>query len=247
MLNLKIVLPIVILRGGKDRLSFEINHMQIIWHGQSCFEIIITKGKGEYVTVLIDPLDDVKTGLKTPKTDAQIVLKTNHSYTVDDLGKIAPAAFVVEGPGEYEVKGVYVRGIDSNFGKSANELAAVKEGSTIYTIEAEEMKLCHLGNLSETELTQGQVEKIGNIDILMFPVGDGAKLGAKEALKIVSQIEPSIAVPMNYAIPKLKLEAGDLQSFLKMAGLGAVEPLPKLTIKKKEIGAEEAKIIVLNP
>lgn len=224
--------------------------MQIIWHGQSCFEIIITKGKGEYVTVLIDPLDDAKTGIKTPKTDAQIILNTNHSYTAaaEDAKKIAPAAFVVDGPGEYEIKGVYVRGIDSNFGKTKEELAQAPEvGSTIYTIEAEEMKLCHLGNLGEAELTPGQVEKIGNIDILMFPVGDGAKIGAKEALKIMSQIEPSIAIPMNYEIPKLKLDAGDLQSFLKTAGLAAVEPLPKLTIKKKEIGPEEAKIVVLNP
>jgi L-ascorbate metabolism protein UlaG (beta-lactamase superfamily) len=243
--------------------------MQIIWHGQSCFEIIITKGKGEYATVLIDPLDEAKTGLRTPKTDAQIVLDTNRNYTSRDISKTAHGAFVVDGPGEYEIKGVYIRGIDSNFGKVVTEpvekeetsprKTAVKasakapadkmaaEGSVIYTIEAEEMKLCHLGNLKEAELTQGQVEKIGNIDILMFPVGDGAKIGAKEALRIVSQIEPSIAIPMNYEIPKLKLDAGDLKEFLKAAGLGAVEPLPKLTIKKKEIGPEEARIVVLNP
>ena len=61
------------------------------------------------------------------------------------------------------------------------------------------------GNLQEAELNQSQVEKIGNVDILMFPVGNGQDLGAKEALKVVSQIEPSIAVPMNYQIPKLEL------------------------------------------
>jgi L-ascorbate metabolism protein UlaG (beta-lactamase superfamily) len=221
--------------------------MQIIWHGQSCFEIIITKGKGEYVTILIDPLDETKTGIKTPKIDAQIVLVTNRSYTAGDINKIAPAAFEVSGAGEYEIKGVYIRGIDSNFGKTEAELAAAgKQATVMYTIEAEDMKLCHLGNLNEAELTQRQVEKIGNIDILMFPVGNGAKIGAKEALKIVSQIEPSIAVPMNYEIPKLKIDAGDLHGFLKAAGLGEVEPLPKLTIKKKDIGPEEAKIIVLN-
>jgi len=247
--------------------------MQIIWHGQSCFELVFAKGKGEHITVLIDPPDESKVGIKIPKTDAQVVLLTNKAYTASDgdIKKNTGAAFVVNGPGEYEIKGVYVRGIDSNFGKPAaakiddEEKAsirktAVKESgksasagdmagknSTIYTIEAEDLKLCHLGNFQEAELNQTQVEKIGNIDILMFPVGNGRGVGAKEALKIVSQIEPSIAVPMNYQIPKLKLDADDLGGFLKAAGVAAVEPLPKLTIKKKEIQPEEAKIIVLNP
>jgi len=245
--------------------------MQIIWHGQSCFEIIIVKGKGEHVTILVDPSDEAKTGLRTPKTDAQIVLLTNDAYTSRNTEKAAAGAFVVDGPGEYEIKGIYVRGIDSNFGKTlpasaeapadkpagkeekkpakkpATKETAAPPSSTIYTIEAEEMKLCHLGNLREAELNAAQVEKIGNIDILMFAAGDGRNLGAKEALRIVSQIEPSVAIPMNYEIPKLKLEVGSLKEFLKAAGASAIEPLPKLTIRRKEINAEEAKIIVLNP
>jgi hypothetical protein len=221
--------------------------MQIIWHGQSCFEIIVTKGKGEFVTILVDPSSEAKTGLKAPKTDAQIVLLTNFAYTAGagDLDKIAPGAFMIDSPGEYEVKGIYIRGTDINFGR--NNLDKNAAMGAIYTIEAEEMKLCHLGNFAEPELAQAQVEKIGNIDILMSPIGDGAKFGAKEALKIVSQIEPSITIPMNYQIPKLKVGAGDLQEFLKAAGVGQIEPLPKLTIKKKEIPVEEAKIVVLNP
>jgi L-ascorbate metabolism protein UlaG (beta-lactamase superfamily) len=221
--------------------------MQIIWHGQSCFEIITAKGKGGYVTILIDPLSEAKTGIRAPKTDAQIVLLTNSAYTAGkgDLDKIAPDAFVVDGPGEYEIKDIYIRGTDINFGRK--DLDKNAPMGAIYTIEIEEMKLCHLGNFADMELAQAQVEKIGNVDILMAPIGDGAEFGAKEALKIVSQIEPSIVVPMNYQIPKLKLDAGDLKDFLKAAGVGQTEPLPKLTIKKKEISAEEAKIVVLNP
>jgi hypothetical protein len=222
--------------------------MQIIWHGQSCFEIIVSKGKGENIVILIDPPGEAETGLKAPaKTGAQIVLLSNNSYTLGkgDLDKIAPGAFVVDGPGEYEIKGIYVRGTDFNFGKTG--VSAESPAGTIYTIEAEEMKLCHLGNFSDKELAMAQVEKIGNVDILMFPVLGGKDLGAKETLKIISQIEPSIGVPMNYEIPKLKLEAGDLKEFLKAAGVGQIEPLSKLTIKKKEISPEEAKIIVLNP
>lgn len=222
--------------------------MQIIWHGQSCFEIIVSKGKGENITILIDPLSETKSGLKTPaKTGAQIVLLTNSDYTAGkgELDKIAPGAFVIDTPGEYEVKGIYFRGTDFNFGKTAT--AANSPMGTIYTVEAEEMKLCHLGDFAAKELAPAQVEKIGNIDILMFPIGGQKDFGAKETLKVISQIEPSIGIPMNYQIPKLKLEAGDLKEFLKAAGVGQIEPLPKLTIKRKEINREEAKIIVLTP
>lgn len=212
--------------------------MQIIWHGQSCFEIIAAKGKGEHTAILIDPLDETATGIKNPKTDASIILLTNRDYTANDADiekKIASGAFVIDGPGEYEIKGIYIQG------------TAGAGGNTIYTIETEDMKLCHLGNLREAELGQDEVERIGNIDILMAPTGNGRDLGAKETLKVISQIEPSIVIPMNYEIPKLKLEANNLNEFLKEAGVGSVEPLPKLTIKKKDISVEEAKIIILNP
>ncbi len=220
--------------------------MQIIWHGQSCFEIIIAKGKGDYVTILIDPPNEAKTGLKAPKTGAQIVLATNGNYTAGkaDLEKIAPGAFLIDSPGEYEIKDIYIRGTDFNFGKK--DVVRDAPAGAIYTIEAEEMKVCHLGNYAAPELSPAQVEKIGNVDILLFPVGVGDS-GAKDSLKVISQIEPSVAVPMNYEIPKLKIAAGDLKEFLKAAGVGTVEPLAKLTVKRKDISAEEAKIVILNP
>ena len=75
--------------------------MQIIWHGQSCYELVFAKGKGEHITVLIDPLDETKVGIKTPKTDAQIVLLTNKAYTAAgrDIDKNVPGAFIIDGPG----------------------------------------------------------------------------------------------------------------------------------------------------
>ncbi len=221
--------------------------MQIIWHGQSCFEIIAAKGKGEHVTILIDPLDEEITGIRNSKTDASIVLLTNHFYTAapEDLKKNIPGAFIIDGPGEYEVKGIYIQGTAVAGIPAEGKIPAGT--NTIYTIEAEELKLCHLGNLQDAELSVDVVERIGNVDILMAPVGNAKNIGAKEMLKVVSQIEPSIIVPMNFEIPKLKIDANGLREFLKEAGIGSVEPLPKLTIKKKDITAEEAKIIVLNP
>lgn len=217
--------------------------MQIIWHGQSCFEIVAATGKGEHITILVDPLDEEITGIKSPKISADVVLVTNNQYTATDAAKNAQNAFVIDNPGEYEVKGVYIQGVAS---VPREDKGAKGMRNAIYSIEAEDMHLCHLGNLQQAELSEEQVSKIGNIDILMCPVGDGDAIDAKEALKVMSQIEPSIAIPMNYQIPKLKMKLGTLAEFLKDAGVGAIEPLSKLTIKKKDISPEEAKIVVLS-
>jgi hypothetical protein len=218
--------------------------MQIIWHGLSCFQVVAASAKGEHVTLLIDPLNEEETGLRTPKSNADIVILTNKQYTVTNSKKTGAqdSAFMIDGPGEYEVKGVHVQGIPSLTTKEGK-----KTQNTIYSIEAEDIQVCALGNLQQAELTEEQIEKIGNVDILMCPVGDGTAVDAKEALKVMSQIEPSIVIPTNYQVPKLKMNLGALEEFLKAAGVGPIEPLPKLTIKKKEISAEEAKIIVLTP
>ena len=79
----------------------------------------------------------------------------------------------------------------------------------------------------------------------MIPVGGVYTISAKEAVKIMSQIEPNIVIPMHYQIPKLKIKLEELDRFLKSMGIKKIEPLPKLSIKKKDISLEEAKIIVL--
>jgi len=222
--------------------------MQIIWQGQSCFQIITAHNKNEQVFIVIDPFSE-EIGLRVPKLEADVLLITHNHPDHNNVkavqsrnGRQSP--FLISGPGEYEVKEVYIQGIpswhDEKNGKERGE-------STIYTIEAEDLKLCHLGDLDQKELTGEQLEKIGDVDVLMVPVGGVDTISAKEALKIMSQIEPKITIPMHYQIPKLKLKLDGVDKFLKALGIKKIEPQNKLTIKKKDISSEEAKIIVLKP
>ncbi len=242
--------------------------MQIIWHGQACFQIIISQGKNSPVLLVIDPFSE-EIGLRVAKLEANIVLVSHQHYGHNNIKAISGTPFLVEGPGEYEIKNVFIQGIpswhDSKEGQERGQ-------NTIYTIKAEEMRLCHLGDLGQNELTEEQLEKIGEIDILMLPVGGVCTIAGKEAIKIMSQIEPKITIPMHYQIPKLtlqqvqafgsetqarrgypeqgrriKIKLDGLDKFLKPLGIKAIEPMNKLSIKKKEISAEEAKIVVLKP
>ncbi len=253
--------------------------MQIIWEGQSCFQIITSRGKEEPVNIVIDPFSE-EIGLKPPKLEADILLITHSRYERNSTKAISGNPFIIDNPGEYEIKEVIIQGILSWYdvsltraiAKGGDEATASSTGkehgqNTIYTIEVEGVRICHLGNLGQKELTSEQLEKIGNIDILMIPIGGIYTISAKEAMKIMAQIEPKIIIPMHYQIPerqrrvemkrqlhrlpKLNPPAGGkldgLDKFLKMVGVKSIEPLNKLSIKKKDLSEEEVKIVVLKP
>ena len=220
--------------------------MHIIWHGQSCFQIIIARNKGEQVSLLIDPFD-ASIGLRAPSLSADILL-ISHSHPDHSNKKAARGnPFLIEGPGEYEIKEVFIQGIPSFHDDKEGKERGL---NTIYTIEAEEMRLCHLGDLGQKELSDDQLEKIGDIDILMIPVGGMTTISAKEAAKIISEIEPRVVIPMHYHLPKLRTVGGrkleGVDKFLKEMGRKSTEAQPKLLVKKKDL-PEETKIVVLKP
>lgn len=217
--------------------------MHINWHGQSFFQILAARVKGEQVAIAIDPFDET-IGLKVPSVSADILLITHGHYDHSNKKAVKNEPFVIEGPGEYEVKDVYIKGIisfhDENEGKERGL-------NTIYVIEVEDMRLCHLGDFGQKELTTDQLEKIGDIDILMVPVGGIFTIDAKGANKVISQIEPRIVIPMHYGLPGLKIKIDEVDKFLKEMGKKSVESLPKLLIKRKDLTLDETKIVVLQP
>jgi len=216
--------------------------MQIIWYGQSCFQISSSEGKNNRVSIVVDPFgEDI--GFKLPrKLEADIVLVTHDHSDHNNVKAVSGQPLVIAGPGEYDAKGVFIRGIP---GFHDNSRGSERGDITIYTIEAEGMRLCHLGDLGQKELSSDQLEKIGEVDILMVPAGGVYTINAAEAIKIMAQVEPKITIPMHYQIPKLKIKLEGVDKFLKALGIKSLKPLSKLSIKKKDLLSEEAKIIVL--
>jgi len=214
--------------------------MHIIWHGQSFFQIQTSLNKGEQTTLAIDPFDE-STGLKPPSFQADVLLITHDHHDHNNKKAIKGTPFLIEGPGEYEVKEIAIQGVPSFH----DEEEGKKRGpNTLYLIEMEEMKVCHLGDFGQKELTEDQLEQIGDIDVLMVPVGGEYTLDAKGAAHVISQIEPKIVIPMHYAIPKLKIKLDEVDKFLKEVGKKSVVPQPKLLIKKKDLPLE-TQVVVL--
>lgn len=214
---------------------------KIIWAGQSCFQISAASKDGS-VNIVTDPFEE-KTGLKMPGFEADILLITHQHYDHNNAKAVKGAPFLIEGPGEYEVKGIFVKGISSFH----DDVGGKERGqNTIYAIEAEGVKFCHLGDLGQKQLTEEQLEKIGATDVLMIPVGGTYTISSDEAQKIIGQIEPKIVIPMHYALPKLNIKLDDVGKFLKAMGKNSVESQDKIVVKINSLPKEgETEIALL--
>lgn len=215
--------------------------MKITWAGQACFQISVSSSKDTLANIVIDPFGDI--GLKEPRFDADILLVSHGHEDHNNIKAIKGSPFVIDGPGEYEVKGVFIQGIDSWHDDSSGK---ERGKNTIYTMEVEDMKFCHLGDFGQKQLTDEQLEKIGNVDVLMIPVGGTYTIDSADAPKIIGQIEPKIVIPMHYDLPKLKYKLDDVGKFLKAMGKNAIEPQDKLTVKQSTLPKErDMEIVVL--
>jgi len=219
--------------------------MQIVWKGQACFHITASKGNKEQVKILIDPFED-SLGLKLSPQEADIVLVTHGHFDHNNVKAAKGDPFLIDSAGEYEVKGVFVQGITTFH----DDVQGKERGlNTVYTITTEGITLCHMGDFGQKELTGEQVEQIGQVHILMIPVGGTYTINGKEAGKIISQIEPAMVIPMHYALPKVKAKLAPVSEFLGAMGKKGLQPQAKLTVKERDVTGEkeEVEIVVLQP
>lgn len=208
--------------------------MHITWYGLSCFKIV----SGE--TSILVSLFGKETGLNPPRGKADIVL-------ISEDGQIAPegAGFVISGEGEYEVRGVLVNGF-SSFRQVAGKL----KKSTIYTLWMEGISLCHFNNASKEHI-ESLLEKVGEVDVLMIPVGGTQKqeaktLNAEEAVAVVAELEPRIVIPTYFKVPRVKVLLAGPDEFLKTMGASKTQAVEKLTLKKKDLPQEGTQVVLLS-
>lgn len=202
------------------------------------------------ITIAYNPVSK-NSKLKSSSFGSDIVLvSTNHPDMngVDNAGRGEKLPFVINGPGEYEIKGVFVHGLPSvskygTSGKSADE----ERINTIYSVTLENMNLCFLGALGSTELSAKVLEELEEIDILFVPIGGDGVLTPGEAYKLAVSLEPKLIIPMHYGEDLGGSAAGALKTFLKEGGGESAEKHDKLTIKKKDLEGKEGGIVVINP
>lgn len=211
--------------------------MNIQWYGHRCVRLEAKEGN-----VLFDPFDPKEVGLRGPNIKDNLVLLSAYEQPKAILERINDDAFVVRGPGEYEKNGIAVRGTlayqDSQKGK---ELGLC----SIYAVHAEEMSICHLGALGQDQLSDEQMEAIGDPDILVIPVGGQSALDPKAAAAMATAIEPKVIIAVQYALTDAKYEAEKLERFVKEIGL-PVQKMDSYRIQKKQLPVDQTILVALN-
>ena len=209
--------------------------MDVTWLGHGCFRL-----RGRSAAVVTDPYPPA-IGLKLGRMDAELVTVShdheNHSYTQ----VVRDGAYEIHGPGEYEVSGVSVIGVPTYHD---TEKGAKHGRNTVYLIEIDEVRVCHLGDLGH-KLEDTEAEAVSSPDVLLVPVGGLSAMNGAQAAEVVRQLEPRYVVPMHYAIPGVKVKLEPIDRFLKEMGVTASEPQPKLSVQKSSGTDYETKVVVL--
>jgi L-ascorbate metabolism protein UlaG (beta-lactamase superfamily) len=209
--------------------------MQITWYGLSCFRL----AERGLATVVADPYDSSQAGYSPLKLNSQIVTISHNSPGHNCMEAVTGSPHIITGPGEYEIGGVFITGIQTSSPKGEADTR-----NTLYVYVFYSLSVADLGDLNRAP-TQSEVEAIGPVNIALVPVGGGNSLNAARAAEVVSLLEPNMVVPMHYATPGCRLPLDGLNKFLKEMGISEIETQPSLEIGEIAL-PEETKIIVLD-
>ena len=211
--------------------------MEIIWHGHACFEL-----KNNTATIVTDPYDD-SLGLRPPALQADIVSVSHNNPRHNAVSRVQGNYRVLNRPGEYEIKEVFITG-HALYPPKAEAASALADRNIIFFYEMDNLTVCHLGDIAHVP-TQSQVEAVDKVDILLIPVGSGRSLNAAQASEVIGIIEPAIVIPMHYALPGMTISLEPLEKFLKEMGLPQIEAQPKLRITTSNLPSETQTVILI--
>lgn len=209
--------------------------MDITWYGHSCFRIT-ERGR---VAVVTDPYSET-IGLPALKVKGDVVtishLEPGHSFVEGVRGE----PVVINGPGEYEIGGVFVSGIAMH--AVDGDMA---RWNVAYLFQYDNLTVLHLGDLAHVP-DQSTIEAMGEVNVLLVPVGGGNSLRASQAADVIGMIEPNFIIPMHYALPGLHFELDPVDRFLKAMGINTAQEEDVLRVTAGML-PEQPQVVVLRP
>jgi L-ascorbate metabolism protein UlaG (beta-lactamase superfamily) len=208
--------------------------LDIIWYGHSCFKL---SERGQ-TTILTDPYSDTL-GLPPQRWKSDVVTISHDQPGHNAVDNVKGARYVLTGPGEYEIGGTFIYGIAMHDIESRRCNVAFKfEYPTGLTA-------LHLGDLTHVP-DQALIQEIGEVHVLMIPVGGGNGMKAPVAAELIGLIEPAYILPMHYALPGLSIDLEPVDRFLKAMGVSRVQEEETLRVSVSAL-SEQPQIVLLNP
>ncbi len=207
--------------------------MEITWYGHSCFRLT-ERGKA---TLITDPFSEA-IGYGLPKLKADVVTISHDAPGHSNYGAVKGFQRLIDGPGEYEIGGVFIIGVGMH-----NFDAAPPKRNIAFLFDFDGMTVAHLGDLDHVP-AQSTLEQLGAINIALVPVGGGGGLGATQAAEVIGLLEPNIVVPMHYKTEESVLPLDPVDRFLKEMGVSRVQDEETFKITPANL-PEQTQIVVL--
>ncbi|HEX3049560.1 MAG TPA: MBL fold metallo-hydrolase [Aggregatilineaceae bacterium] len=210
--------------------------MDITWYGHSCFRIA-DRGRA---TVVTDPFDE-SLGYEVPKLKTDIVTISHQAPGHSNLAMVKGCEHIIEGPGEYEIGGVFIIGV-----ATVDLKAESPRRNVVYVLDYDGLTIAHLGNLAHVP-DQSMIDTLGPIDIALVPVGGGSSLSSSQAAEVVSLLEPSIVVPMHFRTDALhEMGLDPVDRFMKEMGVNTIQEEPVLRVGGSSALPEQTQVILLD-
>lgn len=179
---------------------------------------------------------------KSSRFGADIALITQNSPDfngVDNLNSKNKDLFVISGPGEYEISGVFIKGVLLNdFIKDTSKI------NTAYSLVLDGISIGFLGSAKNKDISEKAKLALVDSDIVFVPIGGGDVMDFSDAHSLATKLGAKIIIPMHYGVTG---EKDALTKFLKEGSSEKVEVIDKLTIKKKDLEGKNGEIVVLAP
>ncbi len=207
--------------------------MDIVFLGRSAFRL-----RGKDVTVVTDPYPPGK-GPGMGKLQANIITASTSAPERSFVSGVDGVPRVIQGPGEYEVAGVLIHGV------ATHREPGTGPTNTAYVLRMDDLVVCHLGSVSG-KLTNEQVEELGNVDIVMVPVGANGTLEPTTAAEVVAQLEPSLVIPMEFREGGVGDTLEPVEHFCREMGVTSVTPEPRVSVTKSSLPSD-TRVVVLEP
>tara|TARA_Y100001970_G_scaffold237381_1_gene297841 strand:- start:1931 stop:2578 length:648 start_codon:yes stop_codon:yes gene_type:complete len=199
--------------------------LDITWLGYSAMRL-----RTRNAAIVIDPTDK-SSGVDMARPTGDIVLISRDHIHHNFVNGVKGTPFVVSGPGEYEVGGVQIQGIRSRWVTSQEDLP---EPTTLYILQAEDMKVVYLGGLNENPDPR-QIQVCSNADILIVPIALTDGLNPQDSARIARSLEPKIVIPVGYPDEQKKKDDA-LLSFIGEMGVDVEEAVQRLNLQRRSIG-----------
>ena len=182
--------------------------MKLQWLGHSCFKITLANGK----TLVTDPYDN-SVGYPELHTPADIVLSSHDHFDHNYFDAIEGDYEVINQPGRYERFGATITGVHSWH----DDAEGAKRGrNVIFSVEADGLKLVHLGDLGHQPDTEAQADAISGADVLLIPIGGTFTITTPEAVALIERFKPKAAIAMHYRNQYCGFPVTDCAEFVRL-------------------------------